>query len=359
MSSDLEQTNNPPMRGIPAITGPIDYTKAFHVFPKELQPFRNSIIAYGASLFSTLVGFPLDTVKTRMQTHKNFTSYFDCVKKTYAKEGVRGFFRGIWAPIISTSLSKSLSVSLFTTVKPYTYGLLYETPWTKNIESSHPFLRNIPVCFISGLIAGGGVSLFACPFEFTKVYAQLEKLVASKSLKELSNLNNNGGTSSAQLTTKFNSVKTPSTAVIVKEILKYEGIKGLYSGYKYHLMRDSISTGFYYSIYESMKWSINNFINKDPSISSPFSVLLAGGMSGVFSWVLIFPIDTTKSMVQKDAVTNILRRSHGLEPLPPKHRKLQKFEKRAYQGLGISVTRSFIVNMVFFGVFELGMTYLA
>lgn len=259
MSSDLEQTNNPPMRGIPAITGPIDYTKAFHVFPKELQPFRNSIIAYGASLFSTLVGFPLDTVKTRMQTHKNFTSYFDCVKKTYAKEGVRGFFRGIWAPIISTSLSKSLSVSLFTTVKPYTYGLLYETPWTKNIESSHPFLRNIPVCFISGLIAGGGVSLFACPFEFTKVYAQLEKLVASKSLKELSNLNNNGGTSSAQLATKFNSVKTPSTAVIVKEILKYEGIKGLYSGYKYHLMRDSISTGFYYSIYESMKWSINNF----------------------------------------------------------------------------------------------------
>ena len=127
----------------------------------------------------------------------------------------------------------------------------------------------------------------------------MEKLVASKSLKELSNLINNGGTSSAQLTTKFNSVKTPSTAVIVKEILKYEGIKGLYSGYKYHLMRDSISTGFYYSIYESMKWSINNFINKDPSISSPFSVLLAGGMSGVFSWVLIFPIDTTKSMVQK------------------------------------------------------------
>lgn len=160
----------------------------------------------------------------------------------------------------------------------------------------------------------------------------MEKLVASKSLKELSNLNNNGGTSSAQLTTKFNSVKTPSTAVIVKEILKYEGIKGLYSGYKYHLMRDSISTGFYYSIYESMKWSINNFINKDPSISSPFSVLLAGGMSGVFSWVLIFPIDTTKSMVQKDAVTNILRRSHGLEPLPPKHRKLQKFEKELIGG---------------------------
>ena len=74
--------------------------------------------------------------------------------------------------------------------------------------------------------------------------------MASKSLK-LSNLNNNGGASSA-IDNKFNSVKTPSTAVIVKEILKYEGIKGLYSGYKYHLMRDSISTVllFYLRIHE-------------------------------------------------------------------------------------------------------------
>ncbi|CAI5755791.1 unnamed protein product [Candida verbasci] len=333
--------------GIPAITGQIDPTRAFHVFPQELQPFRSSLIAYGASLASTLVGFPLDTVKTRMQTHKNFKNYFDCIKKTYINEGITGFFRGIWAPLISTSFSKSISVSLFTLVKPYTYAAIYDN--LLNMDNSHPFIKNIPVCFVSGLIAGGGVSIFACPFEFTKIYAQLEKLLRNKAIKEIP--------SNMQTINQF--PQSSSTLYIVKQILKYDGFSGLYSGYKFHIMRDSISTGFYYSIYESMKWAMNDLINKNPVESSPISILLSGGISGVFSWIIIFPVDTTKSLVQKDAVTNILRRSQGLNPLPKINRKLQKFNRRAYRGLGISVARSFIVNMVFFSAFELGMVYLA
>ncbi|RCK59468.1 putative mitochondrial carrier C29A3.11c [Candida viswanathii] len=349
----------PPPRGIPAITGEIDDSRAFHIFPKELQPFRSTIIAYGASLFSTLVGLPFDAVKIRMQTHKQFTGYFDCFKKTYLKEGLAGFFRGSTPVLISTSFAKSLSVSLFTTVKPYTYAALYESPWTKHREEVHPFLRNIPVCFISGMISGAGVSLFACPFEFTKIYAQLERLVTSKSIRELSNMNAVQSLKQPIPPPIIDPKKSISTATIVKEIVKSDGISGLYSGFKYHAMRDSISTGTYYSIYESMKWAMNNFINKDPTISSPFSVLLAGGLSGALSWVLIFPVDTRKALVQKDAVTNILRKSHGLEPLPPKPRQSSSLQGRAYRGLGISITRSFIVNMVFFGAFELGMKYLA
>ncbi|RLV90934.1 hypothetical protein JA1_004242 [Spathaspora sp. JA1] len=331
-------------RGIPAITGEIDYTNAYHIFPPQLQPFRSSILAYSSSFLSTFVGFPLDTVKTRMQTHKNFTSYLDCILKTYSKEGVRGFFRGIWAPIVSTSFSKSFSVSIFTAIKPHCYTLFYN-----DTQDLHPFLTNIPVCFVSGLIAGSGVSLFACPFEYTKIYAQLEKLVRNKSLKELP----------TNMQALHQEIPRTSTYKIVKSILRHDGFNGLYSGYKYHLLRDSISTGFYYSIYESMKWATNNLINSDPSKSSPFSVLIAGGISGVLSWILIFPIDTTKSLVQKDAVTNILRRDQGLAPLAPKYRKLQKFEKRSYRGLGISITRSFLVNMVFFSAYEAAMVYLA
>ncbi|EGW34383.1 integral membrane ornithine transporter of mitochondria [Spathaspora passalidarum NRRL Y-27907] len=344
MSSDLKVRG-----GIPAITGEIDYTNAFHIFPETLKPFRSSILAYSSSFLSTLIGFPLDTVKTRMQTHKNFTSYWDCILKTYSKEGIKGFFRGIWAPIVSTSFSKSFSVSIFTAVKPECYSLFYETRFNKDTKELHPFLRNIPVCFVSGLIAGAGVSLFACPFEYTKIYAQLEKLVRNKSLKELP----------AHMQTSHQEVPRTSTLAIVKQILKHDGFIGLYSGYKYHLLRDAVSTGFYYSIYESMKWASNNVINADPTKSSPFSVLIAGGFSGVLSWVLIFPVDTTKSLVQKDAVTNILRRDQGLAPLPPKHRKLQKFEKRSYRGLAISITRSFLVNMVFFSAYEAAMVYLA
>ncbi|KAG7663280.1 uncharacterized protein J8A68_003194 [[Candida] subhashii] len=344
------QSAKPKVGGIPAITGELDYSKAFHIFPESLQPFRNSILAYSASLLSTTAGYPVDSCKSKFQVDKSFSGYGDVIAKTYAREGIRGFFRGIMAPLISTSFSKSISISIFTAVKPYTYTALYESRYShKSGEPMHPFLRNIPVCFISGAVAGGAVSLFACPFEFTKIYAQLQKLLLNTTLTNVPK----------SMRTINREWETTSTRHMAQQIVKYEGLGGLYSGFRYHLLRDSVSTGFYYSIYESMKWMTNYFINKDPSIVSPVSILLAGGISGVFSWILIYPIDTTKTLIQKDVVTNILRREQGLDALPPKHRKLQKFERRLYRGLGISVSRSFVVNMVFFYAFEVGMTYLA
>lgn len=343
MSSSISKDGS-----IPAITGEIDYSKAIHIFPNILQPYRSTMIAYGSSFVATTIGFPLDTVKTRMQTHKNFKSYFDCIKKTYRNEGTKGFFRGIWAPLISTSFSKSFSVFLFTNVKPYTYDTIYGDDTKNGLALTHPFITNIPVCFFSGCIAGGGVSLFACPFEFTKIYAQIEKVIKNKSFKDIPK---NLAAKNAELTS--------STLQTVKNIVKHEGVRGLYSGFKYHFIRDSLSSGIYYSVYESFKWGMNNIINKDPNQSSQISILLAGGSAGILCWSLIFPIDTTKSLIQKDVVTNILRKQQGLEPNPPKIRKLQKIERSLYRGLGISVTRSFIVNMVFFSSFELAMAYIA
>jgi len=45
--------------------------------------------------------FPVDAVKSKMQTDgfgskAKFTSTWDCVRKTYAAEGIAGFYRGFW-----------------------------------------------------------------------------------------------------------------------------------------------------------------------------------------------------------------------------------------------------------------------
>ena len=318
------------------------------MFPEGLQPWRSTILAYGASFVSTTIGFPMDTVKTRMQTHKNFTSYFDCVSKTYKQEGVRGFFRGIWAPLISTSLSKSLSVLIFTQVKPAVYDAIHGRR-VDTFMDLHPLVLNVPVCMVSGMVAGGGVSLFACPFEFTKVYAQIWRLVQHKLMKDLPR----------HLQTSHQELSSPSTLATFRQILHHEGFRGLYTGYKYHFLRDSISSGVYYSIYESLKWAMNSIYDSYQIGSPQISILLAGGFSGILSWTFVFPFDTTKSLIQKDVVANIFRKEQGLEPNPPKERKLQKFEKKLYRGLGISVTRSFIVNMVFFSAYEFVMAHIA
>lgn len=315
-----------PNNVLPAITGLNHHENAIHILPAAMIPYKATILAYGSSFMSTTIGFPMDTIKTRVQTYPEFKGYIDCATKTFKLEGIRGFFRGIWAPLISTSLSKSINVSLFTQIKPFCHGMLFEN----DNDGVHPIIRNIPVCFLSGIFAGTGVSLFASPFEFTKVFAQITKLVERDS-----------------------HVKTlqMSTLAICKQIIKHEGIFGLYSGFKYHVLRDSLSTGIYYSIYETLKYTMNHAINDDPSANSPVSILLAGGLSGMSCWALVFPIDTTKSLIQKDIVQNIFRKNDSLKPIPLPARRII-VNRSMYRGLGISVTRSFIVNMVFFSTFE-------
>lgn len=192
------------------------------------------------------------------------------------------------------------------------------------------------MCFMSGMVAGAGVSLFACPFEFTKVYAQISLLVEKEH--------------------NLRSYHKDLTLRTFRSILTHLGLPGLYSGYKHHLLRDSLSLGIYYCIYESFKWGINAAIDLKAQSSSPIAILLSGGLSGVMCWALIFPVDTTKSLIQKDAVRNIVRKEHGLEPEPAPIRKI-RMKRSLYRGLGISVTRSFIVNMVFFSSFEFVMAH--
>lgn len=68
-----------------------------HTAHQEQLPFikryRTEVSASASSVLSTLTAFPLDSVKTRMQTY-NYSGFLGCVKHTYQTEQLRGFFRG-------------------------------------------------------------------------------------------------------------------------------------------------------------------------------------------------------------------------------------------------------------------------
>ena len=64
--------------------------------PKRwIKRYRTEVCAGSASVLSTLTAFPLDSVKTRLQTYP-YAGFTDCVRSTYQKEGLHGFFRGMW-----------------------------------------------------------------------------------------------------------------------------------------------------------------------------------------------------------------------------------------------------------------------
>jgi hypothetical protein len=83
----------------------------------------------------------------------------------------------------------------------------------------------------------------------------------------------------------------------------------------------------------------------DTTTTSSSAAVLAGGFCGVVSWVLIYPIDSAKSIYQRNCLTHC--KGEGVR-VP----KIQFFNRRMYRGLGVSMSRSCIVNAIFFSAFE-------
>jgi hypothetical protein len=106
-----------------------------------------------------------------------------------------------------------------------------------------------------------------------------------------------------------------------------------------------LGTGIYFMTYESIKQTLTSY-RGDNSPTNPLSVLFAGGLCGVASWALIYPIDSAKSIYQRNCLT-----ASGGETVK-KAPKIEFFNRRLYRGLGVSMGRSCLVNSIFFSSFE-------
>ena len=166
------------------------------------------------------------------------------------------------------------------------------------------------------------------------------------------------------------SYEQKGTFKTAKNIIVNRGLAGMYSGFRLHLLRDTIGTTIYFTTYESTKQMLVK-IQKSKSPTSPLSVALAGGLCGLVSWacvrfralcpligcklrassmfkspVQIYPIDTSKTQVQSNAL-------YVGKGQPVKVPKIEFFNRKMYSGIGVSMTRSCLINTIFFSSFEL------
>jgi len=297
--------------------------------------YRTEVAASSSSLLSTLVAYPLDSVKTRMQAYK-FQSFTDCVRHTYKTEGVHGFWRGVWSPLASITLVRTVSFSIYQKSK-YTYDdWIYKATGSSplviaNTKGALPTLSTITCFGAAGATAGAVITAIACPFELTKLSAQISVLIAERT--------KSNSTADDSLRRSYNNLGTFRTA---QNLIKHRGFKGLYSGFHLHLLRDTIGTGIYFITYESAKQLLANARGNSPT--TPLAVVVAGGLCGLVSWACIYPIDSAKSIYQRNCLT-----SHKDRTKKP---KIQFFNPRMYRGLSVSMSRSCVVNAIFFSAFE-------
>jgi solute carrier family 25 carnitine/acylcarnitine transporter 20/29 len=121
---------------------------------------------YGVS--NAIVGHPLDTVKTKMQVLPEYQakSMIESIKYLFKTEGIRGFFRGVFPPMIGGGLFRSAQFASFEAL----YTKLDKDPiCSKPI----PFTFGLePRIILGGIASGTSRALIECPFEYSKVQRQ-------------------------------------------------------------------------------------------------------------------------------------------------------------------------------------------
>ena len=81
-----------------------------------------------------------------------------------------------------------------------------------------------------------------------------------------------------------------------QNIVHNHGFKGLYAGFRLHLLRDTIGTTIYFATYESTKQMLVK-LQKSNSPTSPLSVAVAGGLCGLVSWACVSSSFETLTML--------------------------------------------------------------
>jgi len=206
--------------------------------------FAAGCVAGGAGV---LVGFPLDTVKVKIQTQDlskglQYRGTFHALTSIVKESGVRGLYRGLSSPLAGVAAINAITFGV--------YG---------NALRCFDDPHSVTSITLAGSTAGLLQTFVVSPMELVKTQLQV------------------GG--------------SPTIAATVRHIYASAGARGLARGMGITCTREVPAFGIYFGSYEIM---IREYGESTPVI------LAAGGLAGVLSWVFTYPQDVIKSRLQAD-----------------------------------------------------------
>jgi len=232
---------------------------------KETTSNLKSFISGGVGgVAAVLVGHPFDLTKTRLQTAPPgaYTGAVDVVKKTLARDGVRGLYRGMGPPLLSITPMFAISFWAYDLGKKIVYAA---TP-----NRTDPHLSTAELAF-AGFFSAVPTTLVAAPAERIKVVLQVQ--------------GQGGGTN----------YKGPADAI--RGLYKEGGIKSIFRGTFATIARDGPGSAAYFVAYELVKKALTPANQPDSQLNLS-SIILAGGSAGIAMWSIAIPPDVIKSRLQ-------------------------------------------------------------
>lgn len=187
-----------------------------------------------------------------------YRNTWDCVRQTASHEGLRGFYKGMGAPLVG--IAPIFAISFF----GFNVG--------KQIQQKSPGDHlSYPQLFIAGMVSGVFSSVVMAPGERIKCLLQVQQSATT--------------------------AKYAGPVDCAKQLYREGGIRSIYRGTAATLLRDVPASGMYFMTYE---WLMNVLIpaGKTRTDLNVLQTLFAGGMAGIFNWIVAIPPDVLKSRLQ-------------------------------------------------------------
>jgi len=276
----------------------------------------------------TLLGFPLDLVKTRMQTQRTSgtttRSTISLLTHILRTEGVKSVYKGVGPPLLSLSIVNTLS---FTSYSYFRQNHFHGQAATWDYRNA-----------LAGMMGAPMFGIVTTPENFLKTQMQLD------------NVQNKGG-------------KFTSSFHCAKAMVSSRGFPVLYTGHLINTVREAAFVGTYFFCYEGYKCEfikllsgINHLFRGNSADTSSwetsFAIPMAGGCAGATAWALTFPLDCVRAGVQGQTISSTiqLEKRGALDVL--KNLLQTKGITGLYAGVAPSIARAFLVSGSRFSAYE-------
>ncbi|THV05993.1 hypothetical protein K435DRAFT_826091 [Dendrothele bispora CBS 962.96] len=214
---------------------------------------------------AVLVGHPFDLTKTRLQTAApgTYTGAIDVVKRTLAKDGLSGMYRGMVPPLLGVTPIFAVSFWAYDASKRLIFAL------TPNRTSEKLSTTELAA---AGFLSAVPTTAVTAPVERAKVLLQVQ---------------GQGGAEQ----------KYKGVLDVMGHLYREGGVRSIFRGAGATLARDGPGSAAYFAAYEVTKKALTpaGSSSSDLNLSA---IIFAGGMAGVAMWAIAIPPDVLKSRIQ-------------------------------------------------------------
>ncbi|XP_036386548.1 mitochondrial glutamate carrier 1-like isoform X1 [Megalops cyprinoides] len=235
--------------------------------------------------------FPIDLAKTRLQNQRQgqqvYRNMMDCLVKTVRSEGYFGMYRGAAVNLTLVTPEKAIKLA------------------ANDFFRHHLSKDGKGLTVVKEMLAGCGAGMcqviVTTPMEMLKIQLQDAGRLAAQQRKPAMMPAAVLGTTSAVQSRSYNvgapapAVRAVSATQIAQELLRTQGIQGLYKGLGATLMRDVPFSIVYFPLFANL-----NSLGKDsPEGTAPFYwSFLSGCAAGSTAAVAVNPCDVIKTRLQ-------------------------------------------------------------